>query len=254
MPLPGAAEEGHDATVITTTARGAAIVVLLSLGLAACGDDDGGGSSPTTGATTSSSAPATTTTGAVTTTTTAGSVDSAVWPTAASATRYRDPVDAARGFATDYLGFVSPIVGAFQAGDSRSGEVEIRARAGGPATTALVRQVTADDTWWVLGAATGNIRITEPSALATITSPVRLRGESTAFEATVGVEIRQDDVAEPLVRNFVMGGSNGVMGPFDSTLAFPAPSSRSGAIVFSTESAESGNIEEAAVLRVHFAG
>ena len=42
----------------------------------------------------------------------------AVWPAASSSTRYSDPVSAARGFATDYVGFTDPIVGEFQQGDA----------------------------------------------------------------------------------------------------------------------------------------
>ncbi len=50
----------------------------------------------------------------------------AIWPWVDTDTRYTDPVDAAAGFATDFLGFDDPIVGEYLAGDNRSGEVEIR--------------------------------------------------------------------------------------------------------------------------------
>src|SRR5689334_12156148 len=64
----------------------------------------------------------------------------AVWPPAGGA-RYTEPVAAAKGFATDLLGFVDPVVGVYQAGDSRSGEVEVRPVATGPVTTVVVRQL-----------------------------------------------------------------------------------------------------------------
>jgi len=160
----------------------------------------------------------------------------------------------ARAFAVDYLHFVNPIVGQFRQGDARSGEVPIRTTVEqasvGPVTTVIVRQIGADDSWWVLGAATPNIRLTEPAALATISSPVRLRGTSTAFEATVQVSIRQDDVAKPLVESFLMGGSMGEMGPFDHAFAFAAPTSRDGAIVLYTVSSANGHVAEATVIRV----
>ena len=115
------------------------------------------------------SPPATTTTSSSVSTTTlppGADVSSAVWPVAESSTRYSDPIEAARGFALEYVGFTELVVGEFRQGDSRSGEVSIQAFAGGPTTTAFVRQL--DDTWWVLGAATENIQVTAPDALARV--------------------------------------------------------------------------------------
>jgi hypothetical protein len=160
-------------------------------------------------------------------------------------------VAAVRAFATVYLRFVAPIVGQFEQGDAHSGEVPIRAKAAGPVTTVIVRQLGTDGSWSVLGAATPNIRLTEPTALATLTSPVRLRGSSSAFEATVQVSIRQDDSATALRDGFVMGGSL-QMGPFDSTFTFATPTSRYGAIVLDTISPEDGHVTEATVIRVRF--
>jgi hypothetical protein len=165
--------------------------------------------------------------------------------------RYTSPADAARGFATEFLGFEAPVFGEFQSGDGRSGEVEVRPRVNGPATTILVRQLH-DYNWWVLGATTANIQITEPAALASIASPVRLRGTSTAFEATVQTEVRQDGTTKSLGEGFVMGGSNGEFGPFDGTLAFGKPSADQGAVLLYTSSAENGQVWEAAVVRVTF--
>jgi Immunoglobulin-like domain of bacterial spore germination len=174
----------------------------------------------------------------------------AVWPAASSTTRYTTPVDAATGFATDFVGFVDPVVGEFRAGDSRSGEVPVKPNATGPETTVLVRQLGNDGSWWVLGSSTPNIQVTSPAALANISSPVALHGTSTAFEATVDVEIRADGAAQPVGKGFVMGGANGQMGPFDGSLAFTAPAATGGAVVFSTHSAETGHVAEATVMRV----
>ena len=98
----------------------------------------------------------------------------------------------------------------------------MQATATGSVTTVLVRQL--GDSWWVLGSSTPNIQLSSPAALATISSPVRLQGTSTAFEATVNTQVRQDGVTPPLGTGIVMGGANGVMGPFDGTLEFSAPS------------------------------
>jgi hypothetical protein len=184
-------------------------------------------------------------------TTTPVDTSTAMWPVASSTTRYGDPVSAARGFATEYVGFTDPVVGEFRQGDTRSGEVPVQATATGPVTIVLVRQL--DDSWWVLGSSTPNIQLTSPAALATITSPVHLRGTSSAFEATVNTQVRQDGVTEPLGRGTVMGGSNGAMGPFDGTLAFATPSPGSaGALVLLTLSAKDGHVSEATVVRVKF--
>jgi hypothetical protein len=176
----------------------------------------------------------------------------AVWPWASSTVRYTDPVAAARGFAVDFVGFTDPVVGAFQQGDSRSGEVEVRPVANGPVTTVFVRQLGTDGTWWVLGSATANIQLTSPSAGAVVTSPVTLAGTSTAFEANVSVAVHQDGSTTPLAETFVMGGSMGEMAPFTGEVAFTAPSAEYGAIVLSTASMEDGRMWEASVVRVRF--
>ncbi len=174
----------------------------------------------------------------------------AVWPYASASTRYTDPIAAARGFATDFVGFTNPIVGEFRQGDARSGEVPVQPDPSGPETTVFVRQL--GDSWWVLGAATANIRLSSPAALASITSPVRLQGTSTAFEGTVNTQVRQDGATEPIGTGIVMGGGNGVMGPFDGTLAFSPPSAPAGALVLLTVSAKDGSVSEATVVRVKF--
>ena len=175
----------------------------------------------------------------------------AVWPFASSATRYSDPVSAARGFATDYVGFTDAVVGEFRQGDARSGEVPVQAKATGPITTVLVRQL--GDSWWVLGASTPNIQLTSPAALATISSPVRLQGMSTAFEATVNTEVRSDGSTQPIGTGIVMGGANGEFGPFDGTLSFSPPTATAGSLMLLTRSAEDGSVTEATVVRAKFA-
>jgi hypothetical protein len=110
--------------------------------------------------------------------------DTAAWPFVDSSTRYADPVEAARGFVVTHLGFTAPVVAPFSHGDSRSGEVVVKPDATGPETTVLVRMLAPDDTWWVLGAATPNIKVDSPASLALITSSVTLSGQSIALEAT----------------------------------------------------------------------
>lgn len=177
--------------------------------------------------------------------------ESAVWPWFDSGVRYTEPVAAARGFATDFVGFTDPVVGEFMQGDSRSGEVEITSDDGGPVTTVFVRQLGPDDTWWVLGSATENIEVDEPDALDEITSPLEVEGSALAFEGTVNVDIRADGEDEPLFEGFVTGGGT-EMAPFDDELEWDNPGEGSGAVVFKTLSARDGSIEQAAVVRVTF--
>jgi hypothetical protein len=178
--------------------------------------------------------------------------DTAVWPFAAEGTRYSDPVSAARSFAVTFLGFVDPVVGAFQQADNRSGEVSVQASSTGPVTTVIVRMLTSDNSWWVLGASSPNLQLQTPKTLDAIRSPVTLSGQSTAYEATVNVQIRQDGVLAPVKEAIVMGGSNGVMGPFSGTVDFIKPAAAAGAIVLKTISAKDGKILEASVIRIRF--
>lgn len=203
---------------------------------------------------TSATSAATSTTDAATTSAPDdGAYDTAVWPWADSSQRFDDPVEAARSFAVDYVGFTDPVVGEFMQGDSRSGEVEIKPEAIGPVSTVFVRQLGDDDTWWVLGAATANIEVDEPTALSAIDDPVTLKGRANAFEGNVNVTIRVDGVEEPIVEGFVTG-MMGDMGPFESQQAFPSPKGGWGAIVFRTLSAKDGSVWEAGVVRVGFIG
>jgi hypothetical protein len=206
------------------------------------GDDAAGG-----GATTSRVA------ATETSTTEPGQPDfaAAVWPQEGNPT-FDDPVAAARSFAVDYVGFRDPIMGEFQAGDARSGEVELRAIATGPATTVALRQLGADDKWFVLGASTADIEIDVPRANSTVSSPMRVLGRARAFEGTVLVEARDDEASEPLGRTAVTGSGSGELGPFTGEITFAVPRTRHGAIVFATESAEDGRRLQATVIRVAF--
>jgi hypothetical protein len=175
----------------------------------------------------------------------------AVFPYASSDVRYDDPVEAARGYAVDFVGFTDPIVGEFMQGDARSGEVEVRPVANGPVTTVFVRQLASDDTWWVLGSATANIATDAPGAGEAISSPVTVSGNALAFEGTVNVEIRQDGARQPLGTGVVTGGGD-MLRPFSGEVEFSTPTEQYGAVVFLTRSEQDGRVWDAAVVRVRF--
>ena len=153
---------------------------------------------------------------------------------------YADPASAARGFAVDFLGFTDPLFGDFMQGDSRSGEIEVRPRVDGPATTVFVRQLS-DDSWWVLGSATADITVDRPATGATVTSPVTVSGEALAFEGNVIVEVRQDGRAQPIGSGNVTGGG-GPSAPFEGRIEYSAPTAEYGALVFLTRSEEDGRL------------
>jgi hypothetical protein len=176
----------------------------------------------------------------------------AVWPLPDSETRYTDPVEAARSFAVDFVGFTDPVVGEFLVADSRSGEVEVKPSDDGPITIVFVRKLVDDDSWWVLGSASQNVIIANPPVRATVDSPLTVSGQARAFEGNVKVELRADGAAEPLFTGTVTGGAGPDLGPFEGTFEFSDPGTGGGALVATVQSAEDGSVAEAAVMRLFF--
>ena len=175
-----------------------------------------------------------------------------LWPAPDVDVRVGSPENAARSFATEFLGFVEPVVGPYEAGDTRSGEVPVRPRADGPVTTVHVRQVTGDD-WSVLGASTDAVVVAQPTAMATVSSPVPVGGEAWAFEGHVDVEVRRDGQRDPVGKGFATGGGDQLR-PFRADVAFDAGGRPAGgAVVFLVHSAEDGRVWQAAAVRVRLA-
>jgi hypothetical protein len=191
------------------------------------------------------------TTQAPTTTEVPAATDAAIWPWVDTDTRYADPVEAATGFAVDYLGFIDPIVSEFMAGDNRSGEVEIRSVETGPVMVVFVRQLTEDDSWWILGSVSSDISVDEPESGTAVTSPLTVTGTALAFEGTVDVELRADGNGEAIFEGFVTGGAIEA-GPFSDTFEFTSPGTTGGALVLWTTSDETGSTLTATAQRVFF--
>jgi hypothetical protein len=231
----------------------AATVVLLSTLLVLRGGDDGAAPAPGPTTTVTPTTSTTSTTTEPPTATSAPTLSSdetraIVWP-APGTVQYDDPVEAATGMATGLVGFTSPVVGTYQPGDARSGEVPIRAKATGAVTTVLVRQLS-DGHWYAIGAHTGDLRLDSPNAGAEVHSPLAVSGRSRAFEATIIVSVHAQADPKPLVRKPLMGGSSD-LGPFTGTLNFASPNAAGpGAIVITTDSAEDGRIWQATVVPV----
>ena len=173
----------------------------------------------------------------------------AIWPFPGGTT-FRDPAAAAVSFARYYLRMPDPTV---ESTALSARVVEIRARHDRPAVTSVTVEESGGD-WFVTGARTKNIDLVSPEAGDRVSSPVRITGTSTAFEAQVNWEVREESAGpgRKLGERFFMGGSNGVFGPFDASLTFAAPTRSVGAIVLFTRSAEDGAVSEATVVPVTF--
>jgi hypothetical protein len=240
-----------------------AIAVIAALIAVIAWPDDGEDMATTEPSTTVTTAPTTAppttaapttappTTAAPTTAPPAVDTTTAVFPSGAGAPRFDDPVEVARAFAVDYVGFTDPVVGPYRAGDARSGEVEVRAKANGAPTTVMVRRLGTDGSWWVIGAATANIAVTSPETGEVIGNPVTVTGSALTWEGNVKGEIRQDGTRAPLGTGVFTGGGD-AMRPFAGSIAYSPPTQPYGALVMLSYSAEDGRVWEASVLRVAF--
>ncbi len=242
------------------TARLAAIIVAggLTVVAAGCSDDEpvdtaGTTTSPVTTDPTTSAAP-TTTAPAPATPLSRDEAAFALWPDPAGEARFDDPVEAARSFAVDLVGFDDPVLGELREGDARSGEIELQPSDDGPVSTVLVRQLGEDDSWWVIGMLNDDIVVDDPVGQQAVDHPLLLAGEARAFEGTVEVAVFADGSTEPLGEGFVTGSGGEDLGPFEGEVAFDVPQGGWGTVLFFTTSAEDGSVLVATAVRVGFIG
>jgi hypothetical protein len=237
-------------------AGAAAVVAAVVIGvLVLADDDDTVATDETTTTTTTSTSTTTSTTVAATTTSEPdfAVVDPSVtvFPDPTTSRRFEDPVPLVQAFATEMVGFADPVVGELLPGDQRSGEVEVRARPDGPVTVVAVRRLE-DDTWFVLGATTDAIRLAEPAAGDTVTSPLTTSGQAYAFEGTVQVRLLADGTEAPIATGFVTGRGDGVLGDWTGDpIPFEVPEGADyGVLVLSSEGGEDAAVLDATVVRV----
>ena len=227
----------------------AAAVVAIVIGVIALTDDD---EEPvSSGGTTTTSESTTSTTESTTTTTTAFPTvdpDVPIYPDPTTSQRFDDPGAAAQAFAT-WVGYTHPVIGDFQQGDARSGEIEVRAFESGAPTVVLLRQLE-DDAWWVIGTSTENIQLDTPESGATITSPQELAGQAFAFEGNVLVRLFADGVQEPITQTNVTGRGD-MLGPFSGQLEFSNDTGAThGVLVLNGTSGEDGGATDVLAIRV----
>lgn len=162
-----------------------------------------------------------------------------VWP-APGSSGFSTPDEAARRFAIDLAGFRDPVLGEFQSGDARSGEIAVRPGPSGPVTTVLLRQVAGDESWWVIGAQSDDIVIDQPRTGDRIAGSLDVSGRARAFEGHVDVALHQHGVDKPVVTGFVTGRGDGVLGEFDEVFDVPAGTTGSGVLVLIAASGDDG--------------
>lgn len=244
-----------------------ALVIVLVVVASDDDDDDDVATDDTTtsvvDSTTTSEAEETTTTAAETTTTAStttapGTVTDAeaatvAWPDPLAGAGSDDPIEVATEFATEVLGFEDPLVGELQEGDSRSGEVEIRAAADGPVTTVGVRQMS-DDRFYVLFAATSEVELLLPTAGSAIDTPLEVEGWGRGFEGQIGIRVHDRTDGAVLGEGFVTGGGVGELEAFSGEIEWDNPGGGWGLVVAAVDGGADGSTWAATALPVGFIG
>jgi hypothetical protein len=187
-----------------------ALVTVVAL-LSACGGDD-----DSTAATTTSVAD-------TTTTSVAGLEQPAIWP--AGNVVFRTPEEAAEDFVTEVLG-VPPVLGEFEEGDARSGEIEVLSPGEGGAATPvargrlLLRRLGPEDAWFILAAVNDNASITSPESMAEVPAgALTIEGKARGFEANVVVRaFVAGDADAQLDQEITQGGAFETPEPFTVSL------------------------------------
>lgn len=223
------------------TVRTLPTVIAAAALLIACGSDNAGSDATSTTAepsttvtmATTTSAPATSTTNAVTTTTevtttsevtttTAGEMkleQPAIWP--AADVVFDTPEEAAGDFVTHALG-VDPVLGDFQQGDLRSGEIEVLSPGEGDSAVRvsrgllLLRQLGPDNGWFVIAAVNDEASITSPESGALVPAEsLTVKGVGHGFEATIVVSaFVAGDAQRELDLQVTQAGTMEAAGPY----------------------------------------
>ncbi len=207
-------------------------------------------STGTSSSSTSSSPTSSTTASTITATTGTGQNGAVVWP-APGTSGFATPDEAARRFAIDLAGFRDPVLGEFQSGDARSGEIAVRPEPSGPVTTVLLRQAGADDSWWVIGAHSDDIIIDQPRTGDRVAGSFEVSGRARAFEGHVDVALHRHGVDKPIVTGFVTGRGDGVLGEFDEMFDVPAGTTGSGVLVLTAAGGDDGTAWTVAAVPVN---
>ena len=229
----------------------AAAVGAVLIGVSLLGDDDSAPPPAALPASTTTEAPATTTT--TTTTAPPRRPANALFPSQESSAAFGTPAELARAFARDFLGMKSPVVKSFRENEPHAGEIDIHPNPRASIRTILTVQEN-ESGWFVTSANSPNLELDVPADGATVSSPMKLRGRSIAFEGQVQMTLLEE--GEPVfgttLGNDFFTGNGSEKGPFDATLRFSRSRTATGLLVLWTGSAEDGGLVEATVRRVKF--
>lgn len=156
----------------------------------------------------------------------------AVWP--APGVTFDDPEAAAADFVSTVFGVV-PNLGEFQAGDARSGEIEVRSpeESAGTAirSVLLLRQLGSNDSWYVLAAISGNTIDTPTSGSEVPAQPLTVTGSGRGFEGRLVVEAFLAGTSTRLDQQLAQVGSMEATEPYTVTLDLTGAPSGSTVIV-----------------------
>jgi len=220
-------------------------VIIVAAVLVSCDDDQAGPGDttasvpPTTADSPSTTTTTTTTTTTKTTTETTNTTmptttttevqleQPAIWP--APDVVFATPEEAASDFVAQVLG-VPPVLGEFQRGDTRSGEIEVLFPGEGDSATPtprgllLLRQIVPRDDWFVIAAVNDNASISSPEGLAVVAAgPLTVEGVGRGFEGTVVVSaFVAGDAGAVLDSQITQGGAFADAEPFAVTLDLSA--------------------------------
>ena len=174
----------------------------------------------------------------------------------------KDPAMVAERFAKDFAGWEKiEVTDPTTSGSSETGwsaEVTFRPVIGeGAGVSGAAHHLvlvgiegSEEPAWFVMSLASDNIEVDTPKNLDAISSPLRIAGRGTAFEATIHTEIRDDD-GNSLHKGFVMAGAIEIA-PFEAELEFDPASSSSGLLILTGDTGVEGPSPDMTVVRVSF--
>lgn len=239
----------HRLVVLAAAVAIAATIVVVT------NDDDTPVDTPTTTTsrvTTTSRAPTSTTSTTAPRTVSDAEAATIVWPDPGGDVVADDPTTVVRTFAEELAGFRSPVIGEYLGGDQRSGEIEVRPSADGPATTVAVRRMS-DERWYVIAVASPEVEIDVPAVGAAIDHPLQVAGRGRSTDGAVRVAVFVRGATSSQGTGSVPVSTGTAPEPFSGEVAWDNPSGGWGAVVVTTAEAD-GSVRTATAFPVGFIG
>ena len=175
------------------------------------------------------------------------STSRAIWPFAGGG-GFTSPEQAAKTFAVDYLGMTLAVVHGTHDEGGAVTDVDVVPNGGAAARTVVRTTRDAAGHWVVIGARADEIVLDKPAADDALASSLVISGRSTAFEAQIAIELRPYNSSEPILRTSAMGGSNGEIGPFSTTITPPSIDQPLVLLVYEADASDRGKMTKATVI------